>query len=312
MHILRRSTLYYGRYALKITIVAIVLIFIMLIFKYKPMYKVTIKGETIGYIANKKELENIIDNYINTDETNIAFVDIKDMPEYQLNLVNWGREDDTEKILQRVKETSIVTYRLFAIALDNEAKEYVATVAEAEEVVEQIKREFDGMVDLNISVQEIYTQDLESIESIDTKVVIAKLDEEVIENSGDAVIDNVILSKPTTGLISSRYGSRWGKNHTGIDIASQMGTPIYACSKGKVKYTGWSGGYGNLVIIDHGNGIETYYAHCNKIYVSEGSEVTKDTLIAEMGSTGNSTGPHLHLEIRKDGVAQNPQKYLYN
>lgn len=311
IRILARTTMDYLRYVLKITFIAIVLIFIIFMFKYKPMYKVTISGETIGYVTNKKEVNKIIDNYLNTKEGNIAFIDIENMPKYELNLVNWNKEDSTDIVLQKIKETSIVTYRLFAITLDYEAKEYVSTISEAEQVVEELKKEFDGMIDLNIGVQEIFTSDLENIDSINKDIAIAKLDEEVIESSGDSVINGIILSKPVKGVISSRFGSRWGRSHTGLDISAQSGQPIYASSKGKVKYSGWYGGYGNLVIIEHGNGIETYYGHCSKIYVSVGAEVTKDTVIAAVGSTGNSTGPHLHFEIRKNGIAQNPQKYLY-
>ena len=72
------------------------------------------------------------------------------------------------------------------------------------------------------------------------------------------------------------------------------------------------GGYGNLVIIDHGNGIETYYGHCSKIYVKAGQSVTAGTKIAAVGSTGRSTGNHLHFEIRQNGTQINPQKYVYN
>ncbi len=282
----------------------------MFISKYKPMYKVTIAGETVGYITNKKEVEQIINNYKNTQEENIAFIDIANMPQYEMNLVEWNKEDSTKEVLQKVKEASTVTYRVFAIKIGEESQEYVSTIKEAEEVVEELKEEYDGMLDLNITVQEIYTSDLENIESIDVEVAKANLDTEILANSSSS-INGIILSKPVTGTVSSRFGSRWGRAHTGLDISAVSGTPIYSCSKGTIKFVGWYYGYGNLVIVDHGNGIETYYGHCSKIYVSVGDEVTKDTVIAAVGSTGNSTGPHLHLEIRKNGVVQNPQNYLY-
>ena len=151
---------------------------------------------------------------------------------------------------------------------------------------------------------------IKNIHSIDMQVAKTNLDADILE-SCDSVIDGIILSKPVKGSITYRYGMRWGRSHTGLDIAANQGTPIYACSKGTVEYVGSYYGYGNLVIVNHGNGIQTYYGHCSKIYVSKGQEVTKDTVLAAVGSTGNSTGPHLHLEIRKDGIPQNPQKYLY-
>lgn len=268
--------------------------------------------EVIGYIANKKEVEKVINDYINTESNNIAYIDIEHMPEYELNLVPWDKKDSAEDVFKKVKDSSVVTYRLYAIMLDYEPKEYVSTIDEAEQVVAEIKQEFEGMKDLNLGVQEIFTTDLNNVHSIDVSVAKASIDEQVIESSGSAVINGIILSKPVTGTVSSRYGSRWGRTHTGIDVAAATGTPIYACSKGTVKFTGVYGGYGNLVIVDHGSGIQTYYGHCSRIYASVGDEVTKDTVIAAVGSTGNSTGPHLHLEIRKNGTIQNPQNYLYN
>ena len=86
---------------------------------------------------------------------------------------------------------------------------------------------------------------------------------------------------------------------------------VHQAAEGTIKYAGWMGGYGNLVIISHGNGVETYYGHCSKIYVKKGQEVTAGDTIAAVGSTGYSTGNHLHFEIRKDGTQVNPQKYVY-
>lgn len=300
----------YTKLILKITLVATILIFIVIVLKFKPMYKVTIQGNVVGYVKQKSKVEKIINNYLNTKEGNIAYIDIKNMPEYELNLVSWGKEDATNEVLREIKDTSTVTYRLFAIKLGEENKEYVSTIKEAEQVVDELKQEFNRVVDLDIGVEEIFTSNLENIESINAKVAKANLDTEIIANC-DNVIDGVLLSKPLKGTVSSRFGSRWGGTHTGLDIAADMGTPIYACSKGYVKYAGQYFGYGKLVIINHENGIQTYYGHCSKICVSVGDTVTKDTIIGEVGSTGNSTGPHLHLEIRKNGVVQNPQKYLY-
>lgn len=115
---------------------------------------------------------------------------------------------------------------------------------------------------------------------------------------------------PVAGRQSSSFGSRWGTLHAGIDLAAPTGTPIYASDGGLVVEAGWHGGYGYLVRIDHGNGFETYYGHTSKIYVTVGQRVAKGEKIAAVGSTGNSTGSHLHFEIRKDGVPKNPYNYL--
>lgn len=287
-----------------------VLVFIMFISKYKPMYKVTIGEETIGYVTSKEKVEQIVNDYINTQDENIAFIEVKDLPKYELNLVGWKMEDSTNSVLQKVKEESSVTYKLYAIKVGDEQPQYVSTLEEAKQVVEDLKNEFAGVLDLKIGVEEIFTQDLENIQSIDMSVAKTNLDTDIISNC-DSIIDGIILSKPLSGVVTYRFGPRWGRSHDGIDISASTGTPIHACSKGTVEFIGWYGGYGNLIIIDHGNGIKTYYGHCSKICVSKGQEVTKDTVVGLVGSTGNSTGPHLHLEIRKNGVVQNPQNYLY-
>lgn len=119
------------------------------------------------------------------------------------------------------------------------------------------------------------------------------------------------FAMPTSGTLTSSFGARWGRQHAGIDIGAAVGTPIYASDNGVVTEAQFkNNGYGNFISIDHDNGYVTYYAHCSEILVSAGDIVAKGDLIARVGSTGRSTGPHLHFEVRKDGVAQNPYDYL--
>ena len=118
---------------------------------------------------------------------------------------------------------------------------------------------------------------------------------------------------PTTGVVTSPYGLRWGGTdfHPGMDIANDMGTPIVATADGVVEYAGWnSGGYGNMVDINHGNGIMTRYGHASQVVVSTGQHVKRGQLIAYMGSTGFSTGPHVHYEVHVNGNRVNPISYL--
>ena len=123
--------------------------------------------------------------------------------------------------------------------------------------------------------------------------------------------------KPVSGIITSRFGRRsspggiGSTNHKGLDIAAKCGTSIYATAGGTVSYSGYKGALGKLIIIDHGNGIKTYYAHCNKLNVSKGTKVKAGTKIAEVGKTGSATGYHLHFEIRVNGTSVNPQSYIY-
>lgn len=108
---------------------------------------------------------------------------------------------------------------------------------------------------------------------------------------------------PTASRHISQY-FRWG--HTGIDIDDRSRPPIYAAETGTIEFTGWLGGYGRLVVVNHGDGLSTYYAHVDKVYVTKGQKVSKGDAIAQIGSTGRSTGPHVHFEVRKNGLPINP------
>ncbi|MDD3464714.1 MAG: LysM peptidoglycan-binding domain-containing M23 family metallopeptidase [Candidatus Cloacimonetes bacterium] len=115
---------------------------------------------------------------------------------------------------------------------------------------------------------------------------------------------------PTNGRVTSEFGMRRGRPHKGIDIANKSGTPIYAVLDGVVVYSGTQRGYGNVVLIEHPNFVMTVYAHNEKNLVNVGDHVSQGQQIARMGSTGNSTGPHLHFEYRVKGTALNPRKVL--
>lgn len=135
-------------------------------------------------------------------------------------------------------------------------------------------------------------------------------------NVSNSVSSGERFIMPANGPISSPYGPRkhpiFGTNgfHTGIDIAASNNSSIYASKSGKVVFAGVQSGYGNTVIVDHGGGIQTLYAHCSTILVSSGQAVNRGEEIAKVGSTGNSTGPHLHFEVRVNGKHQNPSSYL--
>jgi murein DD-endopeptidase MepM/ murein hydrolase activator NlpD len=115
---------------------------------------------------------------------------------------------------------------------------------------------------------------------------------------------------PIRGRLTSGFGRRWGRLHAGIDIAAPRGTPIRAARAGKVIFSGWVGGYGNAVIINHGGGMATLYGHQSRRAVRVGQIVKQGEVIGYVGSTGHSTGNHLHFETRINGRAQNPRRYL--
>ena len=115
---------------------------------------------------------------------------------------------------------------------------------------------------------------------------------------------------PVHGVLTSGYGWRWGRMHEGIDLAVPVGTPVVAAAAGTVIVAGWFGGYGNLVVVDHGNGVSTAYGHNTSVTVGVGQFVAQGQLVSYSGSTGHSTGPHVHFEVRVNGTAVDPLGYL--
>jgi len=131
-----------------------------------------------------------------------------------------------------------------------------------------------------------------------------------VGSTGSGAVSAAGFIWPVNGTVVSGYGWRWGRMHEGIDISASTGTPIWAAAAGNVIYAGWLGGYGNLVVVDHGNGLATAYAHASSILVSVGQPVGQGETVSLVGSTGNSSGPHLHFEVRVNGAAVDPLLYV--
>lgn len=298
-------------------------------FIYKPTYSVSLNGELIGYTNDKSNLQSKINNYIdNGDGENIAFVQVDNLPEYSLCLLKKDIQTNDEEIFAKVKNSGKAYYRYFAIIDDEEEKLYVATFEEAEKAVQGLKDKNSKNKD-DITIKEKFEAEPKDI--VTSEEVISKLYEKVEEkktttkssggvfiaatgvNTGKKVNLGISLIKPVAGTVTSRYGQRWGRGHKGIDIGAPKGTAIKAAAAGTVTVSsyGYNGGYGNYVIVTHSNGVQTVYGHCTALKVSVGQKVSQGQVIATVGSTGRSTGNHLHLEIRVKGVAQNPQNYLY-
>lgn len=301
-------------------------------FLYKPTYSVYINNEPIGYTENKAELQHKINDYIeNGEEENgsIAFVQVESLPEYKLCLLKKNIVANDEDIFNKVKEQGVTYYRYYAIADNGEEKVYVSSFEEAEHVVSGLKEKNSSNLE-KIAIVEKYEetmQDLVTWEEAVSKLYTAPLKtvnvakigntgsvNTSLKTSGGKANIGISLIRPISGVITSRFGVRSNirkSSHTGLDIAASTGTPIGAAASGTVTFSGRKGSFGNMIVITHGNGVQTYYAHCSSLYVSAGTQVSQGQTIATVGSTGNSTGPHLHLEVRVNGVAYNPQNYVY-
>ena len=309
-----------------ITLVAFGLIIAIVFIKYKPVYAVSISGEEVGYVSSEenfnKEIEENIENY---SAKNVDSVELSAQPEYELKLVNKSEETNEDSILIAMQKEMKITYKYYDILLNDEKIESVDTKEEAEEIINSMNNQNEEEISLSIAErttnnpEEISTNDLEVAKTTISNTISNTIEQKREEEEKAKGIANVngikIAVLPVQGTISSRYGvsSRIRvSTHTGLDIAATTGTPIKVVSDGTVTFAGWSGSYGKLVKIDHGNGVETWYAHTSKMYVTEGQKVTAGETIAAVGSTGNSTGPHLHFEIRINGKTVNPQNYVYN
>ena len=146
---------------------------------------------------------------------------------------------------------------------------------------------------------------------LEEKILKSPITQKVSKGTKPNSINDVsYLPRPAYGPITSGFGNRWGRMHNGIDIGVPVGSPVKAVFDGTVTFSGSNGAYGQLVIIQHTDGYSTYYAHNSKLRVSVGQSVTQGQVIASSGNTGRSTGPHVHFEIRKNGVPINPRKYV--
>lgn len=288
---------------------------------YQPMYVVTLNGEEIGYTEDHRKLQTKINDYIKSGDNGvIAFVELEKLPEYDMCLLKKGLKANDDEIFNKVISSGVPYYKYYAILDNNEEKFYVQTFEEADNIVNQLKEKNSKNKD-EITYVLKYETELKEFTGVDTAVAslyvetpIVKVPKKIVTSKNMDYSNSALgiaLIQPISGTITSRFGTRSRGTHTGLDIANSTGTPIKAVADGTVIYAGYKGSYGKLVVIAHTTSVQTYYAHCSKINVSVGQNVSQGEVIAAVGSTGNSTGPHLHLEIRVNGVAKNPQNYLY-
>ena len=303
-------------------LVGLLIVIAIIVVKYKPMYEIKVGQKTVGYIKEKNEINNYIESIINKNE-NIAFIDLKEDVSYNLKLVS-RNENNKENVITQIEDNLNIEYTTYAITYNKENIAYTSTMEKAEEVIDDLETE---KIDTdNVGILQVYSDRSEDIKVDSSEEIIKKISTAIEEKKTEKNIkiaknnnsnNSIFTVKPISGVITSRYGHRsspggiGSTNHKGMDISAKSGITIKAAATGTVKFAGYKGSLGNLVIIKSEKGIETYYGHCSKIYVKKGQKVTAGDKIAAVGQTGAATGPHLHLEIHVNGKVINPQKYLY-
>ena len=310
-------------------VASIILITAAITIFYKPTYEVSLNGELIGYTSDKSNLQERINKYVESGNgDDVVFAQIDSMPKYKLCLLKKDVQTNDDEIYTKVTSNGTEYYRFYAITDNKEEKYYVSTFKEAEDIVKKLKDK-DSANKNDIGILEKYDKTKKELTDVDTcvsklyekvipkKVYVASKRVSAVPSGGSSAYVNigVTLQKPLTGgIITSRFGSRESirsSPHRGMDIAASYGAPIKAAAGGTVTLSGWNGSYGYCIKISHGNGTETVYGHCSKLIAKVGQKVSQGQVIAKVGSTGNSTGNHLHFEVRKNGVLYNPQNYVY-
>ena len=331
--------------AIKVVAVDSAIVLTVVAIKYRPAYDVSLAGKYLGVAEDRIVIEQKLDEYLKDTSDNVAYREASAMPEFEFKLISRANKAEEARIISDIEDTIISTYRYYAITIDGETKGVVNSIETANTVIDEVKSDLLEGVELNIGMVEIFTTD-KNIENIDeTKNVLngvklaktdaykkeqeekrkaaeeakrkkaaARLAQTTTPGAVTGSLNGMSISRPVSAImISSRFGSSGSRRsgHTGLDLACNTGAPITPISAGTVTFAGYKCSYGNLIIIDHGNGVQSYYAHCNSINVGVGQSVSTGTVIGGVGSTGNSTGPHLHLEIRVNGTPINPEGYLY-
>lgn len=297
---------------------------------YKPAVKTYINGNFIGYFTSEQNFDEVYNSLVTEKQSTDANVKVylESEPTFETSYIK--NQLLLEQNLYTNLRSEIKTeYTIYNVSVDDEIKMTFSSKDEANSYAEKLKSEVSK---LNVEVKEEKKSELENITTIERADAILKyiVDRNKPVETPTATVTNVYntytnVSVPTIGAtsvvatgsgvwptverrINCHYMGYAG--HTGIDLGGAIGTAIYAYRSGTVVFSGWGTGYGKYIKISHGDGMVTYYAHCSELLVSAGQTVEEGQMIAKIGMTGYTTGPHLHFEIRLNGVPVNPYQYI--
>lgn len=275
-----------------------------------------LQGDKVIESLKKKAVENNI-----VDEDLIVSVAVQGEVTYNKEKVKLNKLSDEKEILENIeslnanRESKLGNVEVLEVIKDIESIRPSTTEIESENLClgETVRKE-GKLGSKEVKKKNIYVDgNLVRTEVLNECVISKPIDNIVYKGIQNPVVSGTaFLSYPgKSKYITSPFGRRWGnEHHSGIDLSGRTGEAINATFEGVVKYAGWLGGYGNAVILDHGSGVETLYAHASRLTCSTGQRVSKGDKIAEVGSTGRSTGPHIHFELRSNGKAINPMRYF--
>lgn len=287
-----------------------------------------VDGRRIGIIANETEGAKVIElvgqHYLKSiDLSNKKVVAAKNKIAYTTQKVNIGNVYTPEELAESIIQSSKNGKAILDIETSGETRE-TASISFST-VINWSDSLMKGQTQTKSKGEngsKIVQKQVTMINGIKTGEKVIK--ETIVEKPKDAVvikgtktdakdaISATAMAVPSRGAITSAFGQRWGRMHEGMDIAGKTGDPIYSALEGKVIYAGWESGYGLVIKLSHSGNIQTIYGHCSSIGVKIGQNIKKGEVIGKVGSTGNSTGPHLHFEVRINGKPENPAKYIYN
>lgn len=319
---------------LSLSFLAVIISIVTLIYyiQNRPnAYDVYMNGKHLVFIESKEKFYDLEKDIEQQLEKRFGKVMINDNIKFEYVKVPVKDLSSANNIKEAIIKNS--NDRVSGVLMKSDGKEvgFLANESEMRIVLDSIKNTYkqkDINADFKLKSYITYVKQDISISQIKTTEEIVQMINKDAKNplisfvkeSEISKLKNLSLSRssaltnimytPSRGGITSPFGVRWGKMHNGIDIGAAMGDPIYAAMDGKIYCTEWEDGYGNVIKIDHGEGVQTIYAHCSSIGVKLGQYVKKGEKIGQVGSTGRSTGPHVHFEVRVNNVAQDPLKYL--
>lgn len=287
-------------------------------------YALVSDGREIALVANEAEGNQVLDKlkqyYAAKSGLEVKQSKIKNTITYSKKKNIISKVQDIDKLVEAIVEANskskkpIIVVEMVGTIESKQVISPPTTVAYSNDlIVGQSKLKSSGKEGQKQVVKEVVLENNKTISSkyISEKIITPAQEKIIIQGRKTEVsTKSVFLSSPSRGTVSSSFGMRWGRMHEGMDIAAPIGEPIHAALDGVVTYAGWESGYGNFIRLKHSGGVETAYGHCSKIDVKIGESVKKGEKIGEVGSTGNSTGPHLHFEVLVNGQPKNPEGYL--